>query len=97
MLVVSPVDFEKSPSKYCEMAAKDNVFIQYASNYIKLAVIKHLPRRHKNPNNPSPSGDVWFDDPQNLAYLEERIKNIGKEKGVLITGEQDLRKFFESL
>ena len=97
MLVVSPVEFEKSPSKYCEMAAKDSVFVKYAGNYIKLAFIKQLPRRPKNPNNPSPSGDVWFDDPKNLAIVENGIKNIGKEKGILITGEQELRKFFDGL
>ena len=83
MLVISPVEFEKSPKKYYEIAAKDSVFVEYANNYIKLAFIKHLPRKKvKNPNNHSPSGDPWFDDPRNLAMLEEAIKeseNLNKK------------------
>ena len=55
------------------------------------------PRKPKNPNNPSPSGDVWFDDPKNLAIVEDSIKNIGKKNGTLITGEYELKRFFDGL
>ena len=76
MLVISPVEFEKKPTKYYEIAQKDSVFVKYASNYIKLSFTKRLPRKAKNPNNPSPSGDPWFDNPQNLAMVEKAIKKI---------------------
>ena len=38
------------------------------------------PRRKKNPDNPSPSGDPWFDDPRNIAIVMEGIKSAKEEK-----------------
>jgi hypothetical protein len=97
MLVISSVEFEKTPTKYCEMATKNSVFVQYANNYIKLSLTKRLPRKTKNHNNPSPSGDIWFDDPKNLAIVEEGIRDLTGKSGALIKGKQDLARFLDSL
>jgi len=32
------------------------------------------PKRKKKPDNPSPSGDPWFDDPRNIAIVMEAFK-----------------------
>jgi len=97
MLVISPVEFEKTPTKYCEMAAKGSVFVKYADNYIKLTFTKRLPRKSKNPNNPSPSGDPWFDDPRNLAYLKNRIETSKTDKHYIIGKNQSVREFFDKI
>ena len=34
-----------------------------------------------NPDNPSPSGDPWFDDPENMAMLREAIAEAKKGGG----------------
>ena len=97
MLVISPVEFEKKPTKYYEIAQKDSVFVKYASNYIKLSFTKRLPRKAKNPNSPSPSGDPWFDDPQNLAYLKNRIETSKTDKHYIIDKNQSVREFFDKI
>jgi len=100
MLIVSPVEFEKTPTKYYEMATKDSVFVQYADNYIKLTFAKRLPRKPKtpkSPNNPSPSGDPWFDDPRNLAMVEEGIRDLKSGRGTLLKTKKELRCFLDKL
>jgi hypothetical protein len=49
----------------------------------------------QNPNNPSPSGDPWFDDPRNLAMLNERIREMkdGKEKPVRMEDSPIIQSF----
>jgi hypothetical protein len=42
------------------------------------------PKRKRNPDSPSPSGDPWFDDPQNIAIVKEAIQNAKEEKGVRV-------------
>lgn len=38
--------------------------------------------------NPSPSGDPWFDDPENLAEIEEGIRQIKEGKTRAFTMEE---------
>ena len=33
-------------------------------------------KKKPNPNNPSPSGDPWFDDPRNLAMVEKGLEDV---------------------
>lgn len=33
-------------------------------------------KKKPNPNNPSPSGDPWFDDPRNLEMVEKGIADV---------------------
>ena len=41
-----------------------------------------------NPDNPSPSGDPWFDDPENMAMLREAIAEAKKGGGTVFTKEE---------
>lgn len=46
-------------------------FVEYISHkYSSMSV-----KKHKLSKNPSPSGDVWFENPKNLKLLEEAIND----------------------
>ena len=50
--------------------------------------------------NPSPSGDPWFDDPENMAEVEKRVKahKEGKVKStVVLQYTEDITNFINSL
>ena len=51
-------------------------------------------------SNPSPSGDPWFDDPENMAEVEKRVKAYkeGKVKTtVVLQSTEDITNFINSL
>ncbi|GHT26021.1 hypothetical protein FACS18942_02590 [Planctomycetales bacterium] len=55
-----------------------------------------------NPDNPSPSGDPWFDNPQNMMILEEAVRDIedmksGRTQGIVLKSKEDIRNFFAGL
>jgi len=45
-------------------------------------------------DNPSPSGDTWYDDPRNIAIVNEGIKSAKKEKCVSIEESPTLSAIF---
>ena len=96
MLVITATEFAKSPIKYYEAAAKGSVFVKYAENYIKLVLAKRLPRvrKLKNPNNPSPSGDTWFDDPRNMAEVMKGIESLKYER-TYTNDDPEIKAIFE--
>ena len=51
-------------------------------------------KRKKNPDNPSPSGDPWFDDPRNMAIVMEGIKSAKEEKCVSVEESPVLSAIF---
>jgi hypothetical protein len=58
-----------------------------------------LENPQKNPNNPSPSGDPWYDDPRNIAIVMEGIQSAKeeKEKGIVLKSKEDIKEFFANL
>lgn len=38
--------------------------------------------------NPSPSGDEWFNDPENIASLERGLKEANEGKGRIYTADE---------
>jgi hypothetical protein len=51
-------------------------------------------------SNPSPSGDPWFDDPENMAEVEKRLeelKNGKAEFSLELRTSEDIKNFFKSL
>jgi hypothetical protein len=52
------------------------------------------PRGKKNPENPSPSGDPWFDDPRNIAIVMEGIHSAKEEECVRIEDCPELSAIF---
>jgi hypothetical protein len=51
-------------------------------------------KRPKNPNNPSPSGDPWFDDPENMQMLDEAMQEFKEGKFVTVENSKELQNFF---
>ncbi|MDR3108093.1 MAG: hypothetical protein LBU65_00190 [Planctomycetaceae bacterium] len=47
-----------------------------------------------NPDNPSPSGDTWFDDPENLRSVYEGIHQVREGKGIRLEDCESLQKIF---
>ena len=46
----------------------------------ELKKVQKKPKRTKNSDNPSPTGDPWFDDPLNIAIVMEGIQSAKDEK-----------------
>jgi len=59
-------------------------------------MVQPLLEKVKTFNNPSPSGDTWFDDPQNVAYLEDRIESSKNDRHYIIDENQNVREFFKN-
>ena len=55
------------------------------------------PKQKKKPDNPSPSGDPWFDDPRNIAIVMEGIQSAKEEKGIVLKSKEDIKEFFANL
>lgn len=65
-----------------------------------LLVAKANSLRVEVSTSPSPSGDPWFDDPTNLAEVEERVKEHkeGKVKATaVLQSPEDIKNFINSL
>jgi hypothetical protein len=50
--------------------------------------------RLENSDNPSPSGDPWFDDPRNIAIVKEGIKSAKQAKCVTVEESPTLSAIF---
>jgi transcriptional regulator with XRE-family HTH domain len=61
---------------FAQIARKQGITVRYVAQKEK---------KSKNPNNPSPSGDPWFDDPRNMAGVMEGIKDL--EEGRFVRAE----------
>ena len=60
-------------------------------------VVRYIVQKEKKSNNPSPSGDTWFDDPKNLAYLQKKIKASKNDNHYIIQENESVREFFDKL
>jgi hypothetical protein len=50
--------------------------------------------RSTNPDNPSPSGDTWFDDPENLRSVYKGVREMREGKGVRLEDCESLQRIF---
>jgi hypothetical protein len=50
-------------------------------------------------DNPSPSGDSWFDDPRNIASLDEAIQSAKEDKRerTILSSREEIREFLANL
>ena len=50
-------------------------------------------------DSPSPSGDPWYDDPRNIAILDEAIQSMkeDKENDIVFKSAEDIKKYFANL
>ncbi|MCL2845021.1 MAG: hypothetical protein FWE23_06175 [Chitinivibrionia bacterium] len=73
---------------FAQIARKQGIIVRY---------IIQKEKQSKKSHNPSPSGDTWFDDPKNLAYLKNRIEASKTEKHYVIGRNQSVREFFDKI
>ena len=80
MLLLSVSEFRNNISKYLKMSFTEKIAVKSKDGIIELTPNTEIRV------NPSPSSDPWFDDPRNLAVLEEAMaqyetdRKSGKDK-----------------
>ena len=62
----------------------------------RMKIVEQVIHTIRLEDNPSPSGDPWFDDPRNMAIVMEGIKSA-KEEGSVLKLKEDIKKFFANL
>ncbi|KAA6321136.1 hypothetical protein EZS27_029174 [termite gut metagenome] len=70
MIVITPIELKTNQNKYFDLAEKERVAIRWGGKIIELVVSDEISA------NPSPSGDPWFDDLENMASLNRGIEDI---------------------
>lgn len=68
-ITISPTELRSNQKKYFDLAETTRVFVKRGNKVIELVVKETI-------DNPSPSGDAWFDDPKNIAELARRIEAV---------------------
>ncbi|MFA6403724.1 MAG: hypothetical protein WCX31_19165 [Salinivirgaceae bacterium] len=94
MIVISATELRTNQKKYFDLAEKERVMIKRGRKIIELVVSESVS------TNPSPSGDPYYDDPENIAELKRRIEDLesGKSKIVATLNSKDeIKKFIERL
>jgi hypothetical protein len=80
-----------------EYLSEVNDFVEFLKAKVQKQNRRKFPKR---PDNPSPSGDPWFDDPKNLALVDERVLAMkeGKSKTVaVLKTKQEVHDFIANL
>lgn len=78
MILVTVTEFRNNLSKYLELAFREKVALKSKRGIIELNPSTELRL------NPSPSGDVWFDNRANMEELDRRIADIDSGKTELL-------------
>ena len=73
-ITISSAEFRENQKKYFDMLSDTKVFIKRGKKFIELV------ERDSIDVNPSPSYDKWFDKPENIAIIAERIEAYEKNK-----------------
>lgn len=78
IIVINPTELRTNIKKFLNRAERDRVVIKSGKKYYELTVSEVI---YANPN-PSPSGDEWFEDPENVKIVKEGIASYkaGKVK-----------------
>ncbi|MFR9611502.1 MAG: hypothetical protein SNI87_07095 [Rikenellaceae bacterium] len=95
MLLLTVTEFRRNISKYLEMALTEKVSIKS-----KYGIFDIVPNKEILTTNPSPSGDPFWDVPENLAELNrviEESKNIDRSKCKTYTSIEELKKDLDLL
>jgi hypothetical protein len=78
MVIISTQEFKEHQKRYFDLAEKERVIIKRGEKLVELVVSDKLSE------NPSPSGDPWFDDRANIEEVERRFADIENGKTQLI-------------
>ncbi|MDH6341221.1 hypothetical protein M2480_000371 [Parabacteroides sp. PFB2-12] len=93
MVVITSSELEANQNKFFDMAEKEPILVKRGKFLFEL---RRVPQPYENP---SPSGDPWFNHPKNRQLLQERIEEYkkGEGKGVSLSSEEDIQSFLENL
>jgi hypothetical protein len=92
MLIISSRAFRDSQKKYFDLAKRERVIIKRKNEFMEL-----VPRGNVIPDNPSPSNDLWFNDPVNIEALDRSIVQAKEGKVIRISGKDELKAFLDNL
>lgn len=87
-ITISSTELRANQKKYFDMAETTRIFVKRGRKLIELVVKDAID------DNPSPSGDAWFDDPRNIAELSRRIEAV-RQGNARFTPLEELRKSWE--
>jgi len=85
MQVISSRTFRDSQKKYLDLATQERVIIKRNNVYLEL-----VPRGNTIPENPSPSLDPWFDNPNNIELLNQSVEQA--ENGQTISLSKEMQQ-----
>lgn len=92
MVVITPSELRNNQKKYFDLAENERVVIKRGRKVIELVVTEKIG------DNPSPSGDKWFDSAENLNELKKRIAKYEANKtGTKLESKEDIKALFEKL
>ena len=86
MRIISTQEFNSNPLIYFDLAETEQVIIHEGKKLVELVVKEKL-------ENPSPSNDPWFDDPENMKSLLRGIQEWKEGKAVERSVEE-IEEFF---
>ncbi|KAA6348994.1 hypothetical protein EZS27_003594 [termite gut metagenome] len=88
MIIITTQEFRERQKKYFDLAEKERVIIKRGKKLVELVVCDSLSE------NPSPSGDTWFDDPENMASVMRGMADI---KAGRVTKIEDAKNIWQSI
>ncbi|KAA6328115.1 hypothetical protein EZS27_022961 [termite gut metagenome] len=88
MVIISTQEFRDNQKKFFDLAEKERVIIKRGKKLVELVVSDKLSE------NPSPSGDIWFDDPENMASVMRGIEDVKAGK---VTKIEDTKNIWKSI
>ena len=83
MVVINSTEFRDRQKEFFSLAITERLIIRQGRQFFEL-----LPRGNSIPENPSPSGDIYFNDSENIAAITAGIAQIKAGKGKLLTKKQ---------
>lgn len=90
MLLLTVTEFRNNISKYLQMALTERIALKSKGGIIELTPSKEI-----RTTNPSPSGDPFWNEPNNLAQLNkdiEEVKSIDISKLKSYTSIEELKE-----
>ena len=85
MRIISTQEFNSNPLAYFDLAETEQVIIHEGKKLVELVVKEKL-------ENPSPSNDPWFDDPENMKKVLRGIQDW-KEGKVTERSVEEVKEF----
>jgi hypothetical protein len=82
MIVVSSREFRDNQKKFLDLAEIQRVIIKRRNQFIEL-----IPRGEIIPESVSPSRDPYFNDPRNIADINEGLQQVKEGKTIKLTKE----------